>query len=114
MGEINALKSIAGTTVALGITFSLVGSNASTINNNEYTVPEYDYSMSNQAFYSNNQSYNYEISSVYIQNDLTKLESEAQENFGVMRDATKEELESVNKYIYSIAKETGLNFFDLC
>lgn len=28
-----------------------------------------------------------------------------------MRDATKEELESVDRYIKSISKPTGLNFF---
>ena len=30
-----------------------------------------------------------------------------------MRDATKEEQESVNRYIESISKPTDINFFDL-
>lgn len=30
----------------------------------------------------------------------------------MMRDATKEELEGVDKYIESISKPTGINFFD--
>ena len=30
-----------------------------------------------------------------------------------MRDATKEEMESVDKYIKSISVSTGVNFFDL-
>ena len=30
-----------------------------------------------------------------------------------MREATKEERESVNRYIESISKPTGVNFFDL-
>lgn len=32
----------------------------------------------------------------------------------IMRDATKQEQESVNNYIRSISKDTGVNFFDLC
>ena len=31
----------------------------------------------------------------------------------IMRDATKEEYESVNNYIKSISTETGINFWDL-
>ena len=31
-----------------------------------------------------------------------------------MRDATKQEQESINNYIKSISKDTGVNFFDLC
>jgi hypothetical protein len=30
-----------------------------------------------------------------------------------MREATQEELDSVNRYINSISKPTGVNFFDL-
>ena len=30
-----------------------------------------------------------------------------------MRDATKEEQESVNRYVESISKPTGINFYDL-
>lgn len=30
-----------------------------------------------------------------------------------MRDATKEEQESINEYINSIAIDTGVNFFDI-
>ena len=32
----------------------------------------------------------------------------------IMRDATKQEQESINNYIKSISKDTGVNFFDLC
>ena len=31
----------------------------------------------------------------------------------IMRDATQEEIDSVNRYIDSISKPTGVNFFDL-
>ena len=30
-----------------------------------------------------------------------------------MRDATKEEIKSVNDYVKSISTDTGINFFDL-
>ena len=45
---------------------------------------------------------------------MTKLEKEARELFGYMREATKEESASVNNYIKTISKETGVKFFDLC
>ena len=38
----------------------------------------------------------------------------AEESFGGMRDATKEELEGVDQYIQSISKPTGIDFFSLC
>lgn len=34
--------------------------------------------------------------------------------FVEMRDATPEEQKSINKYIKSISKETGVNFFNIC
>ena len=36
------------------------------------------------------------------------------ELFGDMRDATPEEQASVDRYIQSISKDTGVSFFDLC
>ena len=44
----------------------------------------------------------------------SRLEKEAIALFGGMRDASLEEQSSVNKYIVSISKKTGVNFFDLC
>lgn len=52
---------------------------------------------------------------IYVEQKLTtRLEIEATSLFGTMRDATLEERASVNNYIKSISKDTGVNFFDLC
>lgn len=48
---------------------------------------------------------------IYIDKENTRLERMAKESFGEMRDATKEELESVDRYIKSISKPTGIDFF---
>lgn len=42
------------------------------------------------------------------------LEEEAEQLFGQMREATAQESASVNNYVRSISKDTGVNFFDLC
>lgn len=42
-----------------------------------------------------------------------RLVKEAEAAFGKMRNATKEEQESVNRYIRSISQDTGENFFDI-
>ena len=44
---------------------------------------------------------------------LKKIISNSEPIEIVMRDATKEEYESVNNYIKSISTETGINFWDL-
>lgn len=54
------------------------------------------------------------ISSIYETNPSTKLEEIANTLFGEMRDATSEEQKSINKYIKSISKETGVNSFNIC
>lgn len=54
------------------------------------------------------------MSELYIDKENTRLERMAKESFGEMRDATKEELESVDRYIKSISKPTGIDFFSLC
>lgn len=49
-----------------------------------------------------------------IDNNKRKLENEAEQLFGNMRNATKKEQESVNDYINKISTDTDINFFDLC
>ena len=55
-----------------------------------------------------------DYNNVCLKKPKTKLEREAIALFGYMREATSEESRSVNNYINSISKETGVNFFDLC
>lgn len=54
------------------------------------------------------------MAELYIDKENTRLERMAKESFEEMRDATKEELESVDRYIKSISKPTGIDFFSLC
>ena len=42
-----------------------------------------------------------------------KMIEEAEELFGVMRDTTPEEQQSIDEYIKSISIPTGVNLFDL-
>ena len=44
----------------------------------------------------------------------TKVEKEAMDLFGTMRDATIEEQNAIDRYLDSISVDTGVNFFDLC
>ena len=43
----------------------------------------------------------------------TKVEKEAMDLFGTMRDATIEEQNTIDRYLDSISVDTGVNFFDL-
>ncbi len=108
------IRNVAGSIFALGLTLSMVGSNTTLIDNGDYSMQKNNYCSDNNGFHANNKSYNYSIDNIYLQNHMTKLEREVQDSFGVMRDATQEEMNSVNNYIISIAQETGVNFFDLC
>lgn len=44
--------------------------------------------------------------------DIDRVEKEALELFGMMRDSTKEEYESTNNYIKNISTDTGENFYE--
>ena len=46
-------------------------------------------------------------------NKNRNLDEVSTELFGKMRDATEEERKSVDAYIRSVSKPTGINFFDL-
>ena len=47
-------------------------------------------------------------------NVLEQYFKDAEALFRIMRDATDEEQVSVNAYIKSISKDTGVDFFDIC
>ena len=48
-----------------------------------------------------------------MRNKDGRLLEEVEAVFGKMRNATKEEQESVNRYIRSISQDIGENFFDI-
>lgn len=104
---------VANTVLAAGITFSVVSSTPIVTCQDNFLPQNAYYAEANNLGISNS-SYNYLKSNVYYGQKLSKIENEAQELFGNMRDATKEELQSVNDYISSISKETGVDFWSLC
>ncbi|WP_426742768.1 hypothetical protein [Mediterraneibacter faecis] len=109
------IKNISGTVCVIGLALSTMNTNSTMVVNMNYQIPsahyrDYDENSSNlynTAVVRNSNIY-------YKQKAKTRLENEAIELFGTMRDATSEERESVNKYIRNISKDTGVNFFDLC
>lgn len=106
------INNISSTVCVLGLAFSSMSPNSTLVINTDYQFPSGNYSPFNEDIHS---------SSNAIMNNArqipkipNRLEKESTELFGAMRDATEQERESVNRYIRSISKDTGVNFFDLC
>ena len=112
MEQIGFMKNISGTVCVIGIALSAINANDTMIVNGYYDFPKAHYSSYNEAYSNMNKQLNSNI--FYERRSSNRLENEANSLFGTMRDATKEELESVNRYIKSISKKTGVNFFDIC
>lgn len=105
------IRNISGTACAIGLAFSTIGVTNTMVVNIDYKVPSPVYRDCNKT--STNLYNNTEIGNSYSQK-TTRLEQCAMELFGDMRDATPEEQASVDRYIQSISKDTGVSFFDLC
>ena len=107
------IKNISGTACVIGLALSTMNANSTMVVNGNYQIPSAHYRD-----YKENSSNSHNIivtSNIYYEQKVkSRLEDEATELFGTMRDATSEERESVNKYIKNISKDTGVNFFDLC
>lgn len=112
MEQKNLFKNISGTVCVLGIALSTMNGNSTMVVNGNYKLPEVSRSYYDDGNFSS--SFDMKISNFYEQKSFSTLETEANSLFGIMRDATPEEQASVNKYIKSISKDTGVNFFDLC
>lgn len=108
-------KNITGTACVLGLALSTMSINSTKVVRmiNDLPVANYGY-IDEQAHNSTNNVFYSEPKNVYVENKATHLETEAEALFGKMRAATAEESASVNSYIRSISKDTGVNFFDLC
>ncbi len=108
-------KNITGTACVLGLALSTMSINSTQIVGSISDVPIASYGYMDEPTYNlyNNMLYS-ETSNIYVENQTNHLEAEAEFLFGKMRVATAEESASVNNYIRSISKDTGVNFFDLC
>ncbi len=115
MEQIDLWKNITGTVCVFGLALSTMSINSTQPVGTISDVPIANYgNINEQAYNSTNNVLYSETSNVYVENKTTHLEIEAESLFGKMRAATAEESESVNNYIRSISKDTGVNFFDLC
>lgn len=110
MEQKNVLRNITGT-ACICFALSTMSVNGTMVVNGYNTAPEAIHSNFEVSYSNSNKS---DISNIYETKAQTRLEEEARALFGEMRDATAEEQASVNKYIKSISKDTGVNFFDIC
>ena len=113
MEQKDFLRNISGTACLVSIALSAMSMNTTMVINGDYKIPDINYSVHDFAenaskSYGNLDNNHYEI------NSESRLMAEAEFLFGTMRDATPEEQDGVNKYIRSISKDMGVNFFDLC
>lgn len=115
MEQKNVIKNVTSTALAIGLSFSIAGNGNGTmlINGNDYFMKKHN-GYEEVRHLPINSAVQKNIDNIYIQPKTRNLDKTAQELFGTMRDATKEERESVDNYIKSISKNTGVNFFDIC
>lgn len=105
------IKNISGSVCAIGVVLSTMNTNSTMVIDGDFKFKKASYS-----YYTPTTIPFISVNNVYEQrnSNSTRLMNEATALFGKMRDATVDEQESINKYIQSISKSTGVNFFDLC
>ncbi len=113
MEQKNFVRNISGTVCVLGLALSTMSVNSTMVVNvnGNHEIQKAYYSYYDE---SSTNPLAVDISNIYETNPLTGLEEEANTLFGEMRNATSEEQASINKYIKSISRDTGVNFFDIC
>lgn len=105
---------VASTVLVTGMALSIMSNSTPVVTLDEDFLQKANYYAEANTLGINNVSYNYMKSNVYYSHSFTRIENEAYELFGKMREATEQELQYVNDYISSISKETGVDFWDLC
>ena len=104
------IKGISNTVCVLGIALSTLNINSTMIIGLNYEPTN----IQNTNYGTNSLNALTTSNNIYKNEAGTRLDREAISLFGDMREATPEEMESVNNYIDSISKDTGVNFFDIC
>lgn len=102
-------KGITNTACVVGLAISTMSLNGTMLINGNYELSKSAYHID----YETTSNTTNIVNNIYVQKK-PDFHKEAESLFGVMRDATKEEQESISNYINSIAVDTGVNFFDLC
>lgn len=113
MEQKNFVRNISGTACVLCLALSTMSVNSTMVVNvnSNHEIQKANYSYYDE---SSTNLLAVDVSNIYEINKSTRLEEEANMLFGEMRNATPEEQASINKYIKSISKDTGVNFFDIC
>lgn len=106
------ISNVANTILVAGMTVSIINGTPVVSLNNDYGV--ISFYNEDKILGINNLSYNYVNKNEYRQKSYSKVEQEAQELFGPMRDASEKEIKSVSSYFKRISKDTGVDFWDLC
>ena len=118
MEQKNIWRNLTGTAYVVGLAVTTMSFNSTQIIGTISEYPLVKYGLFDEQTYNSARSTTVlqqtDYNNVYLKKPKTKLEREAIALFGYMREATSEESRSVNNYINSISKETGVNFFDLC
>lgn len=113
MEQKDFVRNISGTACVLGFVLSTMNINSTPVVNinSNHEIQKANYSFYDESL---TNSLAVDVSNIYETISSTKLEEEARTLFGEMRDATPEEQASINRYIKSISRDTGVNFFDIC
>ena len=107
------ISNVASTILDAGMAVCMMnGTPIVSISSDYGSVPIYYYDQVNLGI--SNLSYNYINSNVYSHSSYSKIEKEAQELFGAMRDASQEVIKGVSEYFTKISKDTGVDFWSLC
>jgi len=111
--QINFVRNISETACVVSLALSTMSINSTMLVNvnSNHEAPKAIYSYYDE---SSTNLLKADVSNVYEISQSTRLEKEANMLFGELRDATPEEQASINDYIKSISKDTGVNFFDIC
>lgn len=110
-------KNFTGTILMLSLAVSMNLNSTQTISSLS-AIPFANYSFLNERSYNatahlleNNGN---KVNNVYVGKKRNHLQEESERLFGQMRSATAQESASVNNYIRSISKDTGVSFYNLC
>lgn len=108
-------KNVTGTAFVLGLAITSMSFNGTQVISSPSEIPSAIYgTIDERSYNAASNLLQIETNNVYVEKKRNHLEEEAEQLFGPMRQATDQESASVNNYVRSISKDTGVNFFNLC
>lgn len=108
-------KNVTGTAFTLGLAITSMSFNGTQVISAPSQIPSaINGTLDDRLYNAVSNLLQMETNNIYVEKKRNHLEEEAEYLFGPMREATAQESASVNNYVRSISKNTGVNFFDLC